>query len=151
MDVLLQVEKKLNFREKLESINLSVKSFLWGEQSVAVCGLESILNLVSHDKSASSINQADLFDFILQQENQGKYMSLYGEKWFTKLGYSTVSTLNALPYLRTLLNEIHFSNQHAEFVRMFLNSAFSITELTALAYFTHCISLRLLNFVEVNS
>ena len=78
-------------------------------------------------------------------------MSLYREKWFTKLGYSAASTLNALPCLRTLLNEIHFSNQHAEFVRMFLNSAFSITELTALAYFTHCISLQLLNFVEVNS
>ena len=28
IDVLLQVQKKLNFREKLESINPSVKSFL---------------------------------------------------------------------------------------------------------------------------
>ena len=46
---------------------------------MAVCGLKSILNLVSHYKSASSTNQADLFDFILQRENQGKYMSLYRE------------------------------------------------------------------------
>ena len=34
---------------------------------------------------------------------------------------------------------------------MFLNSEFFITKLTVLAYFTHCISLPLLNFVEVNS
>ena len=50
-----------------------------------------------------------------------------------------------------LLNETHLSNQHVEIVRMFLNSAFFITELTALAYFTHHVSLPLLNFVEVNS
>ena len=77
--MLLQIEKKLNFREKLESVNPSVKSFLLGEQSVAVCGLKCILSLVSHGKSASSTNEADLFDFILQRECQGKYMSLYRE------------------------------------------------------------------------
>ena len=108
IDVLSQVEKKLNFQEKLESINPSVKSFLRGQQSVAVCGLRSILNLVSHDKSASLTNQNDLFDFILQQENQVKHMSLYRERQFTKLGYSSASILNALPYLRMFLNETYF-------------------------------------------
>ena len=66
-DVLSKVEKKLKFREKLESINPSVKSFLRGEQSVTVCQLKSILNLAGHDKSASSTNQADLFEFTLQK------------------------------------------------------------------------------------
>ena len=47
---------------------------------MAVCGLKSILNLVCHDKSASSANQADLFDFILPWENQVKQMSLYRER-----------------------------------------------------------------------
>ena len=50
-----------------------------------------------------------------------------------------------------LLNETHMSNQHVEIVRMFLDSEFFITELTALAYFTDRVSLPLLNFVVVNS
>ena len=150
IDVLSQVDKKVNFREKLESINPS-KSFLRREQSVAVCGLKSILNVVSHDKSASSANQVDLFDFILQWENQVKHMSLYRERRFTRLSYSAASILNAPPYQRMLLNETHLSNQHVEIVRMFLDSKFFITELTASAYSTHRVSLSLLHFVEVNS
>ena len=93
IEVLSTIENQLNFREKLESINSSVRYFLCGEKCVAVCGIKSILNLISHDKSASSTNQADLFDFILQCENQVKHMSLYQECRFTKLGYSAASIL----------------------------------------------------------
>ena len=42
-----------------------------------------------------------------------------------------------------LLNETCLSNQHVEFIRMFF-----ITGLTALSYFTHCVSLPLLGFVN---
>ena len=62
---------------------------------------------------------------------------LYRERRFTKLGYFATSILNALPYLRMLLNETHLSNQHVEIVIMFLDSEFFITGMTALAYFTH--------------
>ena len=98
IDVLLQVEKTLKIWEKLELVNPSVKPFLRGEQSVAVCGLKPILNLVSYQKSASSIKQADLFDFILQWVNQVKHMTLYRKRRFTKLGYSTASILIAPPH-----------------------------------------------------
>ena len=43
------------------------------------------------------------------------------------------------------------SNQHVEIIRMFLDLEFFITELTGFAYFTHYVSLVLLNFLEVNS
>ena len=69
VEVLSTIENQLHFREKLESINPPVRSFLRGEKCVAVYGIKSILNLISHDKSASSTNQADLFDFILQRKN----------------------------------------------------------------------------------
>ena len=62
IEVISAIENQLNFREKLESINLSVLSFLRREKCVAVYGIKSILNLTSHDKSASSTNQADLLD-----------------------------------------------------------------------------------------
>ena len=54
IEVLSKIENHLNFSEKLESIIPSVRSFLRGEKCVAVCGIKSILNLISHDKSVSS-------------------------------------------------------------------------------------------------
>ena len=151
IEVLSTIENQLNFNEKLESIIPSVRSFLRGEKCVAVCGIKSILNLISHDKSASSTNQADLFDFILQREIQVKHRSLYQERRFTKLGCSAASILDALFYPRMLLNESHLTNQHIEIVCMFLDSEFFITELSLLAFFTHKVSLPLLNFVEISS
>ena len=124
IEVLSTIENQLNFREKLESINSSLRYFLCGEKCVAVCGIKSILNLISHDKSASSTNQADLFDFVLQCENQVKHVSLYQECIFTKLGYSAASILDALSYLCMLLHESHLTNQHTEIVHMFLDSEF---------------------------
>ena len=102
---------------------------------MAVCGIKSILNLISHDKSASSTNQADLFDFILQRENQVKHISLYQERRFTKLGYSAASILDALPYLRMLLNESHLTNQHIEIVHMFLDSEFFYHRIISVSIF----------------
>lgn len=78
-------------------------------------------------------------------------MALYYERRFTKLGFSAASILNALPYLQMLLSESHLTNQHIEMVRLFLDCELFISELSVLAYFTHCISLPLLNCVEVSS
>ena len=148
--VLSNIENSLGFRKSLETLNPAVRSFLRGK-SVVECAINSILTLVSHDKSATSTNQADLFDHILEREGQVKHIAMYYERRFTKLGYSAASILEALPYLRMLLDETHLSNQHVEIVRMFLDSEFLITELQTLAYFTHTITLPFLYFVEVNS
>ena len=77
IEVSSDIEKELQLRERFEMLNPSVKSSLRGEKSVAICGIKSTLNLISHNKSASSTNQADLFDFILQRENQVKHIWLY--------------------------------------------------------------------------
>ena len=151
LEILGSIEKEVEYRVKLETLNPSVRSFLRGKSSVVEAAITSILSLVSHDKSANSTNQADLFDFILQRENQIKHIAMYYERRFTKLGYSAASILQALPYLQMLLNESHLSNQHIEIVKMFLDSEFLITELQVLAYFTHTITLPFLYFVEVNS
>ena len=151
LEVLGTIEKDVSFRAKLEKMNPAVKSFLRGKTSVVEAAMSSILSLVSHDKSAHSTNQADLFDFILQRENKVNTIAMYYERRFTKLGYSAASILQALPYLRMLLNESHLSNQHIEIVKMFLDSEFLITELQVLAYFTHTITLPFLYFVEVNT
>ena len=149
INVLAQLEHKLKFREALESINPAVKSFLRGEKSVAMSAIKTILNFVSHDKSSTSTNQADLFDYILQREKKVKHLSLYQERRFTKLGYSCSSILDALPYIRMVLAETHLSNQHVEIVQMFLDSELLCTELYTLSYFTYKVSLPLLYAVEI--
>ena len=147
--VLANLEASLKFREALESINPGVKSFLRGEKSVVLCAIKSILNFVSHDKSSSTTNQADLFDYVLQQENKIKHLSLYQERRFTQLGYSCASILDALPYIQMVLNETNLSNLHTEIVQLFLDSELLATELLCLSYFTHKISLPLLYTVEI--
>ena len=151
LEVLSRLELKLEFRNKLIAMNPSVTSFLRGEKSVVVCGVKSILSLVSREKSASSTNQADLFDFIVEREKTVKHMALYKERRFTKLGYSCASVLNALPYLQMLLNETHLSNQHTDMVRMFLDNELFFVELKVLSYFTFKVTLPLLNAVEVST
>ena len=51
--VLANMENQIKFCQALESINPAVKSFLRGEKSVATSAIKSILNFVSHDKSAT--------------------------------------------------------------------------------------------------
>ena len=149
LSVLTSVENELKFWEKIQIMNPAVKSFLRGNTSVVEAAITSILSLVSHNKSAHSTNQANLFGYIVQREGQIKHIALYYECRFTRLGYSAASILQSLPYLHMLLNKSNLSNQHIEIVWMLLNSKFLITELHA--YFTHVVTLPFLYFVEVNS
>ena len=87
INALANLEESLKFREALESITPGVMSFLRGEKSVVLCAIKSILNIVSHNNSSSSTNQAELFDYVLQRENKVKHLSFYQEHRFTKLQY----------------------------------------------------------------
>ena len=101
----------------------------------------------SHDKSAASTNQAELFDYILDREGKIRHLSLHQS--ITKLGYSCTSILDAFPYIQMVLNGTHLSKQHTELVKMFLDSELLLTELSCLSYFTHKVSLPLLYTVEI--
>ena len=106
--------------------------------------------MVSQKKSAHSTNQAIVFD-IFNRENQAKHLAIYHGHRFTKLGYSSASILQSLQYLQLLINETHLSNQHVEVVKLLLDSEFLFTELEALSYFTHKVTLPFLHFVEVST
>ena len=149
--MLANLENKLDFRHILTSICPATISFLRGEKSIALAGIKSISSFVSHDKSAASTNQADLFDFVLEREGKVKHLSLYKERRFTKLDYSCASILDAFPYLEMVINRTHLSNQHVDMVRLLLDSEFFLSELNVLAYFTHKVTLPLLNAVEVST
>ena len=151
IEVLAQLDKKVGFRNALESINPTIKSFLRGEKAVAVSAIKTILKFVSHDKSATSTNQADLFDYVVEREKKVKHISLYQERRFTKLGYSCASIVDTLPFIQMVVDETHLNNQHVEIVRMFLDSELLFSEFNVLSYFTYKISLPLLNAVEIGT
>ena len=106
--VLANLEHVLKFREALESMNSGVKSFLCEEKAVALCAIKCVFSFVSHDKSAASTNQAELFDYILHSEGKIKHLSLYQEHRFTKLGYSCTSILDPLPYIQMVLKRLTY-------------------------------------------
>ena len=108
INVLANLEHVLKFREALESMNSGVKSFLCEEKAVVLCAIKCILSFVSHDKSAASTNQAELFDCILHSEGKIKHLSLYQEHRFTKLGYSCTSILDPLPYIQMVLKRLTY-------------------------------------------
>ena len=119
--VLADIEKPLDFWNKLHTLNLPVKSFLRGSTSVVECAIVSVLSLVSHKKSAHSTNQGQLFDHSLQREQQVKHIAMHYEQRLTKLEYSVASILDPLPYFQMLMTKSYLSNQHIEVVCMFLN------------------------------
>ena len=108
INVLANLEHVLKFREALESMNSRVKSFLCEEKAVVLCAIKCILSFASHDKSAASTNQAELFDCILHSEGKIKHLSLYQERRFTKLGYSCTLILDPLPYIQMVLKRLTY-------------------------------------------
>ena len=150
LKVLAKVEKEIKLQETFESINPSLKSFFRGKDDIAEGGYFSFTeNFFSYDKFANSCSLADEFDFIVEREGKVKHMSLYHQRRFAKLGYSAASILNALPLLEMLLDETEKNNLLVQSCRMYLQCEFFLTELHALAYFTHKVTLPLLNCVEV--
>ena len=97
--------KPIEVPEKLTAINPAVRPFFCSSQTVVETGICSTISLISHDKSASSTNQAGLFDYILQRENKVKHIALYQEWQFTKLGFAAASLLDSFKYLMMLINE----------------------------------------------
>ena len=115
---------------------------------MVVAGIYAILKLVTHEKSGATSSLAEEFDRIIEREGKIKYITLYHERRFTKLGYSAASILQALPLLQTLLAETWKSNLLVEACKIYLECPFFLTELQLLAYFTHKITLPFLNCIE---
>ena len=109
-----------------------------------------LLKLVSYDKSANSYSLAEEFDYIVDRERKVKHMPLYHQRKFAKLGYAAASILAALPLLQMLLLETEKNNLLVQACRLYVNCEFFLTELHVLAYFTHKVTLPLLNGVEIS-
>ena len=110
LKVLSNIEIQLQLRERLECLNPSLKSFFRGKKTIALAGITAITKLMTHEKSGNTVTLAEEFDRKLEQEGLTRYICLYKERRFTKLGYSAASILQALPQIKKLLMETWKSN-----------------------------------------
>lgn len=92
--------------------------------TVIKTGIESLLALVTNDKSAKLASKIDLFDHLCELEGIAKQFFLYQQSRFTKLGKATVSLFQA----RKLLHETDTYNEFTESYQLYLETELFITE-----------------------
>lgn len=151
LDVLNEVEKNVKQQDILERINPRLKSFFRGKKATVEAGIEAILKLITHNKSANSCSQADLFESICEREGQVKRIFLYQQRRFAKLGKAAAAILNAKDVLNMLLEEIQSTNQLTEACKIYMSSELFMTELECLAFFNHYVTFPFLHCVEISS
>ena len=105
LSVLSKLEKDIKLRNTLESITPSLKLFFHGKKTAAEAGISALLKIVIYNKSANSCFLADEFYYVIDQEGKIKHMSLYNQRRFAKLVYSSDSIIAGLDLLQMLLHE----------------------------------------------
>ena len=125
--------------------------FIRVAKSIIVAAIESILNLVSHEKSVSPTNLSYKYDDVCEREGLTKQISLYHERRFAKLGYLAGSISEAIPLINILHDEAHTQYLHTDSVHAYLECTYITTALTVLSRFSYNVSLSLLNCVEMGN
>ena len=148
LKLLSNFEIQLQLHERLECLNPSLKPFFRRKKAIVLAGITAITKLITHEKCGNIVTLAEEFDRILEQEGLTKHISLYIERRFTKLGYSSASILQVLPQITKLLMETWKSNLFIEACKLYVNCELFITELHFLAVFTHKVTLPFLNCIE---
>ena len=128
-----------------------LKPFFCGKKTIEKAGIAKLLNPVTYDKSANSCSLAEEVEYVVEREGKIKHMTLYQERSFPKLRYSAASIIAALDLLQMLLHETEKDNLLVQSCKLYLEREFFFTKLQALSYFTHKVTLPLLNCVEANS
>ena len=147
LHVLAHIENALNLREHLVNITPHLRSFYRGKSTVVVCGINALLK----DNSANSVSLANEFDSIVEMAGEVKHMSLYHERRFTALGYAAAAILAAWFLLKKLLMDTSANNLLVQACKLYLESDVFLTELKVLAYFTHKVTLPLLNCIAIGN
>ena len=129
LKVLSRVEKNVSQQETMEGINPALKSFFRGKAAIVEAGIDAIISLITHNKSANSCSQADLFDYICEREGVSKRVFLYQQRRFAKVGKAAACILEAKDTLNMLLDEVQVTNLLVESCKIYMASELFITEL----------------------
>ena len=131
LKALSTIETELKMRERLETLNPSLKPFFRGEKAIVVAGIKALTKLISHEKSGNSATLSEKFDSLIEE-----------------LGYSAASILQALPQITNVLEQTWKSNLLVEACKLYVNCELFVTELKLLAVFTKKVTLPYLNCIE---
>ena len=80
VDVLSKLEKSVNLRGKLESINPALKPFFRAKIAIVDSGISALMKLVAYVKSANSSSLENELDYIVERKGKVKHVSLSPEK-----------------------------------------------------------------------
>ena len=120
----------------------------WGKKAIVLAGVAAITKLITHEKSGNTVTLAEEFYSMLEQEGLTKHISLYKERWLTKLDYNAASILQALLQITKLLIETWKSHLLIKACKLYVNCELFIKELHLLAIFTHKVTSPFLNCIE---
>ena len=151
VSVLVYIEKTIGLREKLESANPQLKSFLRGKPSVVQCAIEALCKLITPEVSGRSSSLSDEFDLLLEKVNQSKVVYMYQERRFTKLGTTAGCIRDCIDLYQMLLDNTSRNNLLVHACKLYLSCEYITCALTSLAYFTYKIGMPFLNMVEKSS
>ena len=68
LQVLAKIEKDVHQQDTLECINPALKSFFRGKAAIVEAGIDALITLITHNKSANSCLQADLFQHNVREK-----------------------------------------------------------------------------------
>ena len=129
LQVLAKIEKNVSQQETMEGINHTLTAFFRGKAAVVEAGIDALISLITHNKSANSCSQSDLFEYICEREGVAKRIFLYQQRRFAKIGRAAACILEAKYILSMFLDEIQITNQLVESCKLYLASELFITEL----------------------
>ena len=108
--------------------------------------IQALLKLVATEGDGKTTSLGPLFNLRLEEAGVHKYLSLYKEKQFTRMGYQTGAILDCFGQI---LDETPLNNLLVRSCRIYLENDFIIAGLKALANFTYNkVTMPYLNCVE---
>ena len=151
ISVLVDIEKKISLRGKIESSHPELKSFFRGKQCIVQCAIVALCKLICPDTSGKSSSLSDEFDLLIEKQKRVKTVYMYQERRFTKLGTTAASIVDSLDLYQLLLDQTTRNNLLVKASKLYVNCEYIICALTCLAYFTYKIEMPFLNMVEKSS
>lgn len=145
LSVLIDIEKTIALREKLESANPRLKPFFRGKQCIVQCAIVALCKLITPDVSGRSSSLSGAFDLLLEKEKQSRMVYMFQERRFTKLGTTAGCIRDCIELYQILLGNTTQTNLLVQASKFYLSCEYIICALTCLAYFTYKIVTPFLN------
>ena len=143
-----EIENEIKYAELIIKRQPQLKSYVRQTKRIALTALKGLLKLVANGKCAKPKSLAKEFDLQLEEDDVAKSLSLYKERRFTKLGYSSGAILDCIQQFEKILEKTTHNNLLVQACKLYIESDYIRAALKALAYFTFMVTMPYLNCIE---